>query len=265
MSEPVQTPSKTGGLRAEAGVVAAVLSLLASMKFALTVVAMIAIACIAGTLIPQGAQQVAASLERHPDARRGLELLSAIGLTQVFYTWWFVCLLFVFAASLSACTARRYIMIRRTTGAVRARVIGSFITHIGLLLVLAGGAVRVLWGQKGVIQLHEGEIATQAESSEGPIVLPFSVRLSKFTLELHEKNAATSGADKLLVQWRDKKLLAEFPVDLNVDHSVRPADLPAGAATPFTVRVLRYVPDFAIDGSSSEVTSRSAEPNNPAL
>lgn len=264
MSEPLQEAPPAGAARDGGNRIDRVLSLLSSLKFALVVVAMIALACIVGTLIPQGSQ-VEAYLTRHPDAFRVMEALSMLGLTRVFYSWWFVGLLFVFAASLAACTARRYAMVRRTSGAQRVRVIGSFITHVGLLLVLAGGTLRVLWGQKGLIQLHEGETAGQAESPNGPVILPFTVRLAKFTLELHEKPALPAGADRLQVLWAEKKLQCEFAVDLQVEHPVAPADAPAGAEPPFKVSVLRYVPDFAIDASSGEVQSRSSEPNNPAL
>jgi cytochrome c biogenesis protein ResB len=238
---------------------------LASLKFALVVVLLITLACVAGTVVPQGAQQVAAFLMRHPEARPVMNVLSGLGLTRVFYSWWFVVLLFIFAASLTACTARRYAMIRRTSGATRVRVIGSFVTHVSLILVLAGGVVRVLWGQKGVIQLHEGEIATQAENVDAPIILPFSVRLAKFELELHENPASPAGSDKLHVQWMEKDLHVDFPVELNVEHFVIPADTPPGAEPVYKVTVLRYVPDFAFDGASGEVKSRSDEPNNPAV
>ncbi len=265
MSDQIQLPSPTLPARGGSGPVEFVLSRLASLKFALTVVALIALACVVGTLIPQGPQQVAAYLERHPGATSGMNLLSLLGLTRVFYTWWFVGLLFVFAASLTVCTARRFSMIRRSAGVQRARVIGSFITHVGLLLVLAGGAVGVIWGQKGIIQLHEGESASQAEGQEGSMLLPFTVRLAKFALEYHENPAAPVGNDKLLVQWSAKKFRAEFPIDLKVEHPVIPPDAPAGAEPPFKVSVLRYVSDFSLDGSSGEVKSRSDKPNNPAV
>ena len=239
---------------------------LGSLAFALTVVLLLALACIAGTLIPQGSQ-VEVYLAR-PGGHQVLGVLSALGLTRVFYSWWFVGLLFALAASLMVCTGRRYQAIKRSTGAARLRVIGSFITHVSLLLVLAGGVVRVIWGQKGAIQFREGQIISSAECSDGgSMALPFSLRLTKFELEYHKKPAGSKEApkDMILVQWAEKNLIAHFPVELNVEHPVVPADAVAGASPAFRVKVLRYVADFALDGATGDVKSRSDEPNNPAV
>ena len=242
------------------------LALLASLKFALVIIVLIALACIAGTLIPQGSQ-VDAYLEQHPNAHRVMHLLSILGLTRIFSAWWFVLLLFVLTVSLMVCTYRRYLTIARVTGAVRARVTGSFITHVSLLLVIAGGVVRVLWAQNGTIQLHEGETITHVAGPDGPFPLPFSVRLAKFDLEFYESKPASTNdaASHLLMQWADKQVQAAYPIDTGVVHSVTAPDAPAGAAPAFTVTVLRYVPNFVIDGPSGTAKSRSNTPNNPAV
>jgi len=239
--------------------------LLGSLVFALTVVLLLALACIAGTLIPQGSQ--VESYLAQPGAHPVLEVFMALGLTRVFYSWWFIALLFALAASLMVCTGRRYRAIRRASGAARLRVIGSFITHVSLLLILAGGVVRVLWGQKGMIQFREGQTINSAESSEGTMPLPFSIRLVKFELEFHKKPATTASAsvDKLMVEWTEKKLLVQFPIETNVEYSVVEPDAPAGAVPAFKIKVLQYVSDFMIDASSGEVKSRSGAPNNPAI
>lgn len=239
--------------------------LLGSLVFALTIVLLLALACIAGTLIPQG-PQVESYLAR-PGGHPVIEVFISLGLTRVFYSWWFVGLLFALAASLLVCTGRRYRAIKSVTGAKRLRVIGSFITHVSLLLVLAGGVVRVIWGQKGMIQFHEGEVVNSAEGSEGSMALPFSLRLVKFELEFHKKPAASEAApvEKLLVAWTENNLLLQFPIELNVERSVVAADAPAGTPPAFKVKVLRYVPDFILDASTQEASSRSDVPNNPAI
>lgn len=266
MSASNHDPESPARAPSAGGVVGSILALLSSLKFALSVVVLIALACIAGTVIPQGTQ-VAAYLERHPDAHGLLHALGLLGLTRVFHTWWFVVLLFILAASLTVCTARRYAMIRRTTGAARVRVIGSLITHISLLMVLVGGVMRVIWGQKGMVEFHEGETVTRVSNPGGAFELPFAVRLMDFQLERYAATstpaAATSG--RVLVRWAEKGLSAAFPADVGVAHPLSEPGAAAGAPPAFTVTVLRYVPDFSMDGSTGGVKSRSDQPNNPAV
>jgi cytochrome c biogenesis protein ResB len=215
-----------------------VVRILGSLPVALAVVLLLALACIVGTLFPQAC---------------------------VYDSWWFVGLLFVLSASLMVCTVRRYRAIRRVTGAARLRVMGSFVTHVSLLLILTGGVVRVIWGQKGVIQFREGQVVGRAESQEGSMVLPFSLRLTTFELEYHESPESSVGTqvDQLVVRWAERNVLEKFPVELNVEHVVKavgPVD-----SLFFKVKVLRYVPDFVLDRAAREVKSRSKDPHNPAV
>jgi hypothetical protein len=240
-------------------------ALLGSLKFGLTVIALIALACVAGTVIPQGEQAVR-YLERHPGAHRLMHVLNVLGLTDVFRSRWFIALLLMLAASLLVCTARRGGAIGRTRGAARVRVLGSFVTHVSLLLVLAGGVVRGFWGQRGTMAFREGETVNLVSSPRGAFPLPFAVRLVSFELERYEQpGTPPAQPDTLFVQWPAENLTLEFPVELNVDYAVAPPGAAPGSATSFNVRVLRYVPDFVIDGPSGRVWSRSDEPNNPAI
>ena len=241
-------------------------SWLGSLKFSLFVVMLIALACIAGTLIPQG-DQVSRFLMKNPGHHKALEIMTRVGLTNVFYSWWFATLLLVFSSSLTVCTLKRYRMIGRSTGAVRVRVIGSLITHVSLLLVLAGGVIRALWGEKGVLQLSEGETATSCASQTGaPMPLPFTVRLVNFELELYKTPDAPGNiGDVLYVQWPEKELLVPISLEeTNAPVVVAPKEQ-AGPENTFRVTLERYLPDFYLEASSGEAQSRSKSPNNPAV
>lgn len=239
-----------------------ILRVLGSLVFALSVVLLLAVACLLGTVIPQG-EQVQAYLSR-PGGHPVLTVLMALGFTRIFYSWWFVALLFALAATLMVCSRRRFQTMMHVSGAARLRVSGSFITHISLLLILAGGVIRVIWGQKGMIQFREGQVIHQAEGGDGVIELPYALRLTKFDLEFH-KVAGVQPADKLFVRWEDRDIQLEFPLDLNVDHPVVAKTAVTGGPSSYVVTLLRVVPDFSMDGSSGEVVSRSDYPNNPAV
>ena len=137
-------------------VAARITGVLASVPFASSVVALISVACIAGTLLPQG-PQVGQYLTAHPKREGLMSALDFAGLTHVFSAWWFVGLLLLLAASLAACSYKRYAAALRLHGRPRGRALGSLITHISMLLVLCGGVVRIWCGERGQLQFREGD------------------------------------------------------------------------------------------------------------
>lgn len=247
-----------------------IVRLLGSLRFALGIVVLIAAACVAGTLFPQGAQ-VADFLQQNPAAMERMKLLGALGLTNVFFSWWFVALLCLLSASLMVCTYRRYEALRRAGPTARVRVLGSLVTHISLLIILAGAVIRAQWGEKGFIEFREGDTVAQFMGQTGPASLPFAVRLVDFNIEYYEKAAATNAAqpgtepDRLVALWPDRGVTNVFPVASNAEYDV--AAPASGAVTALVCRlaIKRYVPDFMIDGETKEVKSRSDRPNNPAI
>ena len=208
----------------EKSLAAIVAEQLASVKFAVTVVVLIAGACVVGTLWPKW---------------------------PVYYSWWFIGLLCVLSASMMMCTARRFGTMRRTTGYARTRAFGSMITHISMLLILAGGVIRGVWGEKGHLELREGQTAAQFVENRGVKLLPFNVRLERFEIETYREKEA----EQLFVHWHEKGRQAALPVKLGVEQ----------AFEEFKITVLRYIPDFTVDMQTREITTRSSQPNNPAI
>src|ERR1043166_320119 len=99
---------------------AKLLTALASVKFAVMVVVLIAVACVLGTIIPQGAE-VAGYLRKHPAAADRMELFGTLGLTHVYSSWWFLALLCVLASTVATCSTRRFATVRGTTGSAQRR------------------------------------------------------------------------------------------------------------------------------------------------
>ena len=249
----------TDKMKMSPGKAVTVTGVLGSLRFALAVVLLITAACVTGTLLPQG-YQVGKYLEHHPDAQRRMEILDTLGLTHVFFSWWFVALLCVLAASLSVCTFRRFQALQGAVGSRRLRVLGSLFTHVSLLLVLSGGVIRAIWGQTGYIEFHEGQTVSHFAGNDGPATLPFAVRLIKFELQMYGPQPA---ADRLIVSWPAKNLTKVFPAVVNASYTVAAPD--GTAAESCRVSIKRYLPDFCINNVTHEKMSRSEEPNNPAL
>jgi hypothetical protein len=237
---------------------------LASVKFAVTVVVVIAVACIAGTLIPQGTD-VAKYIRQNPDAAFRMELFGKLGLTHIFYSLWFIGLLCTLAATVSVCSTRRFSTVLRTSGYARYRAFGSMLTHISILLILTGGVIRGVWGEKGYIELREGETNAQFLTEKNVKLLPFGIHLAKFEIETYDqpktdtddKAQAKQGdcCNALLVAWPEKNLKATLPVKVGEEQGFG----------EFKITILKYIPDFIVDMQTHEITSRSSEPRNPAI
>ena len=256
---------KTRQTASKKSLTARIFDQLASVKFAVGVVVVITAACIVGTLLPQGAD-VTRYLTQHPEATARMDWIGKLGLTHVFSSLWFIGLLCVLSASVATCSARRFATVRRTTGFARGRAFGSMLTHLSILMILAGGVIRGVWEEKGYLEFHEGQTVAQFVDDRGVKPLPFAIHLTKFEVETYAQPKSTDGPETnasppsdcdnaLLVAWPEKNLKATLPIKPGIEQ----------AFGEFKITILKYVPDFVIDMNTKEVTSRSSEPRNPAI
>lgn len=242
-------------------------TILASMRFALAVVAILVFACIAGTVIPQG-DDLARFLQEHPERARSLGVLQALGLTRVFQAPWFIGLLGLLALSLISCGASQLLALFRNRAARKGRAFSSLLIHASLVAVLAGGLVRGVAGQKGSIPLHEGERVSAFDSPSGSVLFPFEVRLLAFAIETDPAGPVPAQlpvgeGECLHLHWAHNGPAVILPATVGVDQPVAPPGEPGGE--PYTVKVLRAIPDFMMDPVTRRVETRSAQPRNPAI
>jgi len=254
---------------------AMILGLLASVKFAVTLIVLIALLCVVGTLLPQGSE-VAAYVQKNPAAASRMESFQRMGLTHLFSSGGFLALLCLLAASVSACGLRRLSVLRRTTGSARRRALGSMLSHVSLLLILSGAVIRGVWGQKGYLELREGRTVTEFQVEDGMRPLPFGLHLAKFEVESYNPPNADAVAHAghghgtnlesiLVIQWPARTMSARIPVRVGHEQKLVPPGEPATPQNLFRVKVLKFLPDFYINESTKEAGSRSDEPKNPAI
>jgi len=176
------------------------------MRFALALVAILVAACIAGTVLPQG-NAGSACLRHHTEAASRLGWLRALGFTDVFHSFWFVGLLGLLALSLVTCGVSQIRALRRQPAAARGRGISALLVHISLVAILAGGLIRGIWGQKGSLQLCEGESAAAFRTAAGVIRLPFEIRLERFEIEVDNESHAR--AERSIRNYRSTLAISE--------------------------------------------------------
>ena len=129
---------------------------------------------ITGTLIPQG--EVPQWYFRRFGVWAGI--LLRLRLDNVYHSAPFIILLVLLGLNLSWCTWRRQ------AGLGRRRDL--LLTHIGVLIVLAGGFVTAIWSLRGSLPLTVGEMSDRVEDGAKEFRLPFAVRLDRFTIDRYD-------------------------------------------------------------------------------
>ncbi|MFA6384714.1 MAG: cytochrome c biogenesis protein ResB [Candidatus Omnitrophota bacterium] len=172
-------------------------------------------------------------------------LLPAEQQPLVYSSVWFFFLLGLFAVNLSACSVDRIFFNRKK--------IGSTVTHIAVLLILAGALVSVLSGIRGHMELSEGAGSDRFYEGDRERQLPFSVTLEDFSLRWYD--AAQNGFP-VRVRVEDAGFKSAFQVRLNTVY-------PLGK-TGYSFSAVKYLPHFIFNEDHAPV-SVSDQPQNPAL
>ncbi len=217
------------------------LSALASGRLAIVLLTLIGVSAMLGTLIPQHAELAVYESRYSPET---LAMLTRVGLTDLYGSWWFLAFLGLLAVNLIACLATR-----STFWCERP---DSLIRHIGFVVVLLGGAVSGLLAERGTIKLMADRPMDTVYVDREERPLGFELRLKSFTLERHDPDA-----EQLLVQVPGEARPRSFPVAPGQEMLV--------TGTPYRLQIERVVPDFAMDMRTRDVVSRSPEPRNPAI
>ncbi len=206
-----------------------------SVKLAIWLLSLIAFFSLIGTFIPQ---------------------------SSIYSSRWFILLLILFSLNLSVCLSNRF--------PLKNRSLGSFLSHISILIILLGALIGILFGQKDYLKISKGQEASSFIYRDREIPLGFSIRLNDFiyneNIDSKERLLVYQGAkpEKGICDMgpgpavkQSKVLLAEVSVNMGLEQSI--------GNTGYKIRAIRYVPDFVMDTLTKVVLNRSSEPNNPAL
>lgn len=146
--------------------------------------AVIAVAGVIGASFPQAGIAGSGALERlrelaPPVAAAGL----ALGLDHVFRSVWFLAAVGAMTISLLVVVTDQIRGLPRTLATRGFVAAGSPILHVGLLLLILAGGVRVLFGSEAVVDLLEGETLPPTVSAwpvqrPGPLAAPIGLTQS---------------------------------------------------------------------------------------
>jgi len=130
-----------------------VIRFFASVKLTVTLLIVIAVACIVGTLIPQadavpGTPETVYAFYVKSYGPRLHVLFNTLSLYQLYSSWWFSLLLLVLTVNMIVCGLRRLRLHREQWG--------FQLTHLSIVFLLAGVLVG-LNAQEGQMRIEEGE------------------------------------------------------------------------------------------------------------
>jgi hypothetical protein len=204
--------------------------------------ALIAMACFVGTLIAQEPCELDAAI-----ARYGLPLgplVWLLGLNHLYSAWWFLGLVGLLTMSVGLCafSGARFSL----------RKICTLLAHASVLLIVAGAILRGVAGVDGMLAIEKGQTADafEVEGAAAPVPLGFQLRLDDFVIRYYD-----DARDYLEVQLDGTGPVRSIPREIGKRVQLQPD----GTA----VEVLRYLPDFRLDGAGAH--SASDEPLNPAV
>ncbi|MCK9594535.1 MAG: cytochrome c biogenesis protein ResB [Candidatus Omnitrophica bacterium] len=196
-----------------------IVKFLGSIKLAFILFCCLILACLYGALVPE---------ELRP---------------EVYYSWWFLSLLFLFAGNLLICGLSRF--------ARSFNKLGSTLTHAAVLVILAGSLYSYLFAVRGTIEFTEGQGIDSFVSNKGEQSLGFEVVLDDFNLAWY---APYNYKVKFFVQ--DKGIKGVALVKQHKPYAIK------GSGYLFTV--LEYFPDFKM-GEDGVPRNNSEQPDNPAV
>ncbi len=214
-----------------------------SIKLAIWLLAIIAILSLIGTFIPQN-ETPAFYIDKIGHA--GYSFLLKTGLGNVYCSWWFTLLLTLLSLNLAVCLLNRL--------PIKIRSLGTFIAHLGILVILLGAFIGIVSGEKGLIKINKTEEISSFISKVRSVDPGFSIRLDDFIYTEH-----IDPKEKLLVYSArdDQDLLAGIPTEIGAWSDI--------AQTGYKVKILRYLSDFTMDTVTKVAISRSAKADNPAI
>lgn len=161
----------------------------------------------------------------------------------IFYSWWFLLVLAAFGLNLAACLSDRLLSSPGNHG--------SKVTHISILIILAGSLVSFLTASKGTIEFTRGEERAAFIGPSAMVPLGFTVRLEDFTVEWY-----TPQYFKLGVVVEDRGLRKKIDALPGREYHID------GSGYSFSIQ--RYFPQFIVD-EQGHAANLSAKALNPAL
>jgi cytochrome c biogenesis protein len=191
-----------------------------SLKLTIPLLIVLAALSVIGTLVTQNATE-AEYLQRY--SKETYYIFKVLGIFNMYHSWWFVGVLILLAINLITCSWKRLPGVWRQVRKAKSGYarLGTYLTHLSVLLILVGGLIGALWGFKGYVQIVEGE-AVEAIFLNNPQQamkpLGFQVRCDAFRVEFYPDGSPREYVSTLTFFDEGRMVIDHAP--LRVNHPI---------------------------------------------
>ncbi len=216
------------------------LEFLGSQKLFFVLLSYVLVLCVLGGVIPQNAP-----LEKYHELFGSLfgGGLLALRLNDLFRSPLFTWGLTLTAINFTACTFVRWEKSKKRPAVI--------VSHLAMLLLFAGGALRGITSQSGILPLRIGQDRASFDRDDGTASpLPFSVRLKDFHVDYWNPDSHLLSVDNMAGDLRE-----EAAIEIG-----KPISFPKAGVT---VTPVRFYPHFVMGENGP--SSLDDSPENPAV
>ena len=189
---------------------------LTSMKFAIILLVILSLAMAGGSFITQNQ-----SFEWYASqySERAAAVIFALGLDDIFHSWWFFLLFAVLCLDLFFCNITKLpALIKRAKAAARpkAGVFGPFVSHMGMLLLIIGFVLGQVTKEECTVYGFKGETKPVCETGIQVTIEDFEVSfneddsVNQYTVSLHASDGEKSASGTASVNHPVKLLGYKF-------------------------------------------------------
>ena len=148
---------------------------LTSMKFAIILLVILSLAMAGGSFIPQ---KLTLSEYTAMYSERAAAAIFALGLDDVFHSWWFFALFALLCLDIFFCNVTKLpALLRRAKAAPKpkAGVFGPFVSHVGMLLLIVGSVLGQVTQEEHTVYGYAGQTRAVGETGISVTIDDFQV------------------------------------------------------------------------------------------
>jgi cytochrome c biogenesis protein len=191
-----------------------------SLKLTIPLLIVLAALSVIGTLITQQASEHE-YLQRYGETT--YTILKGLGLLDMYHSWWFIGVLILLVINLTTCSWKRLPGVWRQVWGNKSGYarLGTYLTHLSVLLILVGGLIGAFWGFKGYMEIVEGEVVEGIflnNPQEAMKPLGFQVRCDAFHVNFYPDGSPREYVSTLTFLESDRVVLDHVP--LRVNHPI---------------------------------------------